>query len=152
MGRYIFLSVLRIQLILMRIQVISFKFTEFFITKQNFQKKKFLFFLLIFMLKLNEPFRNQEIFIMSLFSIVQIWVLRVIFFCSFRLIFFQEAKILRIQRIRILSTDFYPCFPIRCDVNVVFIVSLKKKFETKYQVWYFSFGKYISFPSDVNRY
>ena len=29
------------------------------------------------MLKLDEPFRNQEIFIISLFSIVQIWVLRV---------------------------------------------------------------------------
>ena len=32
------------------------------------------------MLKLDEPFRNQEIFIISLFSIVQIWVLRVKFF------------------------------------------------------------------------
>ena len=32
------------------------------------------------MLILDEPFRNQEIFIISLFSIVQIWVLRVIFF------------------------------------------------------------------------
>ena len=32
------------------------------------------------MLKLDEPFRNQEIFIISLFSLVQIWVLRVIFF------------------------------------------------------------------------
>ena len=31
------------------------------------------------MLKLDEPFRNQEIFIISLFSIVQIWVLRVNF-------------------------------------------------------------------------
>ena len=40
------------------------------------------------MLKLDEPFRNQEIFIISLFSIVQIWVLRVKFgFCSFWLIF-----------------------------------------------------------------
>ena len=29
------------------------------------------------MLKLDEPFRNQEIFIISLFSIVQIWVLGV---------------------------------------------------------------------------
>ena len=29
------------------------------------------------MLKLNEPFRNQEVFIISFFSIVQIWVLRV---------------------------------------------------------------------------
>ena len=32
------------------------------------------------MLKLNEPFRNQEIFIISLFSIVLIWGLRVINF------------------------------------------------------------------------
>ena len=81
------------------------------------------FFSLIFMLKLDEPFRNQEIFIISLFLIVQIWVLRVdLFCCSFWLIFcpldsdpliriflrirIQEAKILRIQRIRIriLST------------------------------------------------
>ena len=34
-------------------------------------------FLLIFMLKLNGPFRNQETFIISLFSIVHIWVLSV---------------------------------------------------------------------------
>ena len=32
------------------------------------------------MLKLDEPFRNQEIFIISLFSKVQIWVLRVLQF------------------------------------------------------------------------
>ena len=32
------------------------------------------------MLKLDELFRNQEIFIISLLSIVQIWVLRVKFF------------------------------------------------------------------------
>ena len=32
------------------------------------------------MLKLAAPFKNQEIFIISLFSIVQIWVLRVNFF------------------------------------------------------------------------
>ena len=82
-----------------------------------------LFFSLIFMLKLDEPFRNQEIFIISLFLIVQTWVWRVKFlFCSFWLIFcpldpdpwiriflrilIQEAKILRIQRIRILSTGY----------------------------------------------
>ena len=36
------------------------------------------------MLKLDEPFRNQEIFIISLFSLVQIWVQRVkIFFWQF---------------------------------------------------------------------
>ena len=73
------------------------------------------------MLKLVEPFGNEESFLISLFSKVQIW-----FFCSFWLIFcpldpdpwiriflrirIQEAKILRIQRIRILSTDLqgYP--------------------------------------------
>jgi len=32
------------------------------------------------MLKLDEPFRNQEIFTISFFQIVQIWVLRVTFF------------------------------------------------------------------------
>ena len=72
-------TVLRIQLILMRIrfQIISLKFTKFF--KQS---KFFIFclFSLIFMLKLDKPFRNQEIFIISLFSIVQIWILRVFFF------------------------------------------------------------------------
>ena len=42
------------------------------------------------MLKLDEPFRNREIFITSLFLIVQIWVLRVkSFFCSFWLILFS---------------------------------------------------------------
>ena len=46
-----------------------------------------LFFSLIFMLKLDEPFRKQEIFIISLFSIVQIWVESKFFFCSFWLIF-----------------------------------------------------------------
>ena len=35
------------------------------------------------MLKLDESFRNQEIFIISLFSIVSIWVLRVNFFLQF---------------------------------------------------------------------
>ena len=58
------------------------------------------------------------------FSKVQIWVLGVTFFCSFWLLFYpldpdpwiriflririQEAKILRIQRIRILSTGRSP--------------------------------------------
>ena len=47
------------------------------------------FFSLIFILKLDEPFRNDDIFIISLFSNVQIWVLRVkIFFCSFWSIFY----------------------------------------------------------------
>ena len=40
--------------------------------KNNFQI--FCFFSLIFIIKLNEPFRNEEIFIISLFSEVQIWV------------------------------------------------------------------------------
>ena len=41
------------------------------------------------MLKLDEPFRNQEIFIISLFSIVQIWVLRVkCFFLQFLVDYF----------------------------------------------------------------
>ena len=39
------------------------------------------------MLKLDEQFRNQKIFIISLFSIFKIWVLRVNFFCSFWLTF-----------------------------------------------------------------
>ena len=39
------------------------------------------------MLKLYELFRDQEIFIISFFSTVQIWVLRVKFFFSFWLIF-----------------------------------------------------------------
>ena len=52
-----------------------FKLYSIFITKQNFE-----IFCLIFMLKLDEPFRNQEIFIISLFSIVQIWVVKVNFF------------------------------------------------------------------------
>jgi len=37
----------------------------------------FYFFSLIFILKLDEPFRNEEIFIISLFSKNQIWVLGV---------------------------------------------------------------------------
>ena len=96
-----------------RIRVISIKFTEFF------NKAEFQFFCLIFsliyMLKLDEPFRNHEIFIISLFSIVQIWGLRVNFFLQFFVnilrIWIQEAKILRIQRIRNLSTTsrYYVC-------------------------------------------
>ena len=50
------------------------------------------FFSLNFILKLDEPFRNEEIFIISLsfFSQVQIWGFGVkkIFFCSFWLIFY----------------------------------------------------------------
>ena len=44
-----------------------------------------LYFLLIFILKLDEPFRNEEIFLIYLFSKVQIWGLGVkkIFFLQF---------------------------------------------------------------------
>ena len=47
------------------------------ITKQSFQICSLIFFSLIFMLKLDEPFRNQEILITSLFSMVHFWVLKV---------------------------------------------------------------------------
>ena len=73
------------------------------------------------MLKLDEPFRYQEIFIISLCQIVEIWGLRVKnCFCSFQLIFcpfnlnpwihiylriwIQRAKILRILWNRITRT------------------------------------------------
>ena len=52
-----------------RILVISIKFTKK-INEAKFSKS-FVFFLLNFMLKLDEPFRNQEIFIIPLFSIVE---------------------------------------------------------------------------------
>ena len=50
-----------------------FKIYGIYFNKAEFSKKLSI----IFMLKLDEPFRNQEIFIISLFSIVQIWDLRV---------------------------------------------------------------------------
>ena len=56
--------------------VISLKMTEFF-TKQNFQ-----ILCLIFMLKLDEPFRNHEIFIIS-FSIVWLGFWESNFFLQF---------------------------------------------------------------------
>ena len=101
-----------------RIQVISSRFTEFFNKKNNFQIFV-LFFSLIFILKLDEPFRNEEIFIISLFSKVQIWGLGVKkFFCSFWLLFYplDPGPWIRIfLQIRIradLSTDPDPkhCF------------------------------------------
>ena len=59
-----------------------------FLTKQNFQIFR-LFFLLIILLKIDEPFRIRKFLKISLFSINQIWILRVNnFFCSFWLIFF----------------------------------------------------------------
>ena len=51
-----------------------------FFNKAKFRNFFVLFFSLIFMLKLDEPFRNQKSFIISLFSIAQTWVLRVKFF------------------------------------------------------------------------
>ena len=118
---------LRIHLVLIRIRILDphlkkkdpdpgyfFKIYWIFITKNNFQIG---FFSLIFILN---PFRNEETFIIFRFLKVQIWVLEVKkgFLCSFWLIFYpldpwiriflririQETKILRIQRIRILST------------------------------------------------
>ena len=100
-----FSPVFRIHLILMWIQVICCR----------------IFFKLIFMLKLYEPFRNQEIFIIYLFSIVQSRIREnKSFFCSFRLkfcpldpdqhilrIWIQEDEILRIQRIWIQGTDIH---------------------------------------------
>ena len=93
------------------------------------------FFLLIFILKLDEPFRNDEIFIISLFSKVQIWDFGVkkIFFMQFLVdilslgsgsvnphIFADpDAKILRIQRIRILSTA--------CFTGINAQITLKEK-------------------------
>ena len=80
---HVFQAVLRIHLILMRIrtgkkwvriQVISLRFTEFLSTKNNFQIFV-LFISLIFILKLDEPLRNEEIFIISK---IQSWVLGVI--------------------------------------------------------------------------
>ena len=58
------------------------KIHRIFLTRQNFQ-----IFCLIFLLKLYKPFTSQGIFIISLFSLVQIWVLRENnFFFSFLLI------------------------------------------------------------------
>ena len=51
-----------------------FKIYGIFFNKAEFSKKKNS---IIFMLKLDEPFRNQEFFIIFLFLIVQIWDLRV---------------------------------------------------------------------------
>ena len=50
-----------------------------------FNKKQFQIFCLILILKLDEPFRNEDIFIISLFSKVQIWGFGVkkIFFLHF---------------------------------------------------------------------
>ena len=97
-----------------------FKIYWIIITKQNCQIM-FLLLFACFMLKLDKPFRNQEIFIISIFfNSSDLGFDSKFFFYSFWLIFcpldpdlwiriflrirIQEAKILRIQRIRILST------------------------------------------------
>ena len=87
-----------------RIQVISLNYLNF-LTKQNFQICS-----LIFMLKLDESLKNQEILIISLFSIVQIWVKNVFFFSSFWVIFFpldQDLWILIFLRIRIQEDKIF---------------------------------------------
>ena len=120
---------LRIHLILMRIRDSHWKkidsdpdpgffhkLTDFFLQSRIFRFLSY-FCSLIFMLKLNEPFRNQEIFIISLFFQYFRFGVSIIFL-QFLLIYcpldpdpwirifirIQEAKILRIQRIWILST------------------------------------------------
>ena len=73
----IYMNVLRIHLILMRIRILDPHWKKIDPDPGNFQKIYWIFcFCLIFMLKLDEPFRNQEIFIISLSSIVEIWVFR----------------------------------------------------------------------------
>ena len=113
-------AVLRVRLILMRIRKkmnpdpdYFSKIHRIFLTRQNFQ-----IFCLIFLLKLYKPFTSQGIFIISLFSLVQIWVQKVtIKFCSFWLIFcplhldpwiriFLRIRILDAKICQILSTGF----------------------------------------------
>ena len=130
MSEVVLYTVLRIHLILMQIRTNKnfpypnpdssyfFKIYRFFLTKQNF--KIFLIFSLIFLLKFDEPLRNQEIFIISLLSLVQIWVQSKIFFFQFFVDILwirirgsayiadltdPESQFLRIQRNRILSTE-----------------------------------------------
>ena len=71
------------------------------LTKQNCQIIFPLFFA-FFVLKLDEPFRDQEIFSISLFSTVQ-WFVEVFSWYFAPWIRIQEAKLLQIQRIRILN-------------------------------------------------
>ena len=134
MDTFYLKPVLRIHLILLRtlIRILDphwkkmdpdpghfFKIYRIFLTKNNFQLFCFIFFSLHFILKLDGPFRNEELFIISLFSKKCIWGLGVkVFFAvlgcypldpDVRIflrirIWTQEAKILRIQGIRILST------------------------------------------------
>ena len=66
-----------------------FQITDFFLTYNNFKICCLIFFSRFFILKLDEPFRNEESFIISLFPKVKIWSLGVNKFlcCSFWLIF-----------------------------------------------------------------
>ena len=82
-------KVFRIHLKLIRIQIMnsSLKFIDFVFNKAEFSNY-FNFLLLIFMLKLDEPFRDQEIFIISLFLTSSDLGFESKFcFCSFWLIF-----------------------------------------------------------------
>ena len=94
----LFISVLRIQLILIRIRILDphwkkmdpdpdpdpgyfFKIYWIFLTQQNFQTCCLIFFAYFYAktwwtIQISGNFYNLS------FSIVQIWVLRVIFFCS----------------------------------------------------------------------
>ena len=56
---------------------IPLRFTELF-QQNSIVELFFVFFLLIFMLKLDVPFRDQENYKIYLFSTVQIWVLSVV--------------------------------------------------------------------------
>ena len=53
---------------------ISRRFTGFFLNKAKLSNYLSSFFSLTFMLKFDEPFTVQEIFIIYIFSTVQIWV------------------------------------------------------------------------------
>ena len=77
-----------------------------------FNKKQFQIFCLILILKLDEPYRNEEIFIISLFTKVQNWVLGVKkFFLEFLVDILHlgsgsvNPHIFRIQRIRSTAFD-----------------------------------------------
>ena len=71
-----------------KIQVFSLKFTEIF----NSIIFKLNFFSFILMPKLDVQFSNQEIFIISLFSIVQIWVWEKTFFSQFLVDIFPGSQ------------------------------------------------------------
>ena len=66
----------------------------------------FLIFLLIFMLKIDEAFRNQEIFMISLISIVHFAFESKSFFAVLSWYFVLDPDIQK-ARIRILNTDWH---------------------------------------------